>query len=1246
MKQFLRHIFLLVAMFVATASLTAQTYNGGTWYSLYKTDEYKKSTNSDGDIKTLSDIFTPSIGALSFETKMTGAVKPDSYQLEVAGQRIDVPGNQTSYLGRSATIGTNVNSVTFTYVYKFYNATRTVYVTNVKLPLATHILLSNGQDNDSKTFKDTKVGSNSENIKINLRSFLTNKTGTNGITIKSSSSVFRIVNADANNVLTWNVGANACASSNGNDGVDAKGGTLGDIDKYFFEIYFKPTEATNYNEKITISDGYSTATINVFGTGLKKDQNIIWLTECSADNVTMPIGQAIIDAATATSGGEVTYYSVDPEVIRVEGNKLIALKKGSTIITARQAGDDKVWNSCEDDKTFTVTDNKIQYIEWLDNFTHLRVDDGEVDLTATAKILVNVLTNEVIDAPERTPLISYKSNDENIVLVQGQKLIIKGVEGETTVTATLPATDGYESVSISKPVRVLAKATGCDILIPHTGASATGKLVWDATEGGIKNITIDLSRGIPEKLSFTYRGEVFGAEFTKILTGAIKVEASEDGNSWSLLKDGIKTKDDEFGDDILMTDLPTLSNKTKYIRFTRYDNNSWTSNYGTYVINNIEITPARFIEVNNEELVPRDHVETTIDFGDVFIGYSYEPKSFYLTYSDVQNISLKKNNSQIHLSEERITIECGQFTPLGTSREIKITLNPTTEGQINETITITDETKTKTAKVVVKANVKRVTFEGGHTDNQWKENNNWNCGKFPNDIRIPITIKADVTLLEGTFAVKEVKFENDAKLHITHKSGLTIGEGGVIGAKNGTVTIDNLPEGAGFLRIAPSATNKLTKQVTVNYATMAYNSGNPQDEVWQYVGAPGTGMQINNADKTLIYHWNEQKGWVKNSGTSLEPFVGYALTQDQAPRGEFKIIATPIFENKKIDFTKTQEGMNGDNLFVNSYLSPIDVARIVPNTDYYGIEGTFYLFNSGSWKNWQDGDPNSVTVDDSPGQYFAITPGSAALIDANEDQTTIPPMQGAYVIAQTNDAWINLDYKKHVYDVTSSMNRPMRAPQENDEDFMRVRLQVNSDNSGADRMYVIQYGECTSGYDNGYDARNILVEGQANLYTHEMDGQMEISVSDNINETYIGFSAGRDSEYTLRFTSVVGELYLKDLETETIMAIMDGEEYTFYATPNTKNDRRFLLFDHKPEQSGGVSTDVENVYSTKAWIADNVVYVTNAPINTELVVYTMSGVVVTSLVITTPYTTIDVANMPTGVYMLRLNDKVYKFVCK
>jgi molybdopterin-binding protein len=321
-----------------------------------------------------------------------------------------------------------------------------------------------------------------------------------------------------------------------------------------------------------------------------------------------------------------------------------------------------------------------------------------------------------------------------------------------------------------------------------------------------------------------------------------------------------------------------------------------------------------------------------------------------------------------------------------------------------------------------------------------------------------------------------------------------------------------------------------------------------------------------------------------------------------------------------------------------------------PNDDFRGnFEKTFYLFNSGSWDDWQNNggsNNNGFTAGGERGQYFAITPLSVKLLDSNIEQTVIPSMQGVYVIANKNGASIKLDYNKHVFKAdAANMNYHMRAPKVEDKDFMRVRMQVGSQNSGADRMYVIQYKEGTRGFDNGYDARNILADGLANIYTSEQDGQMEISVSDNIDDTYIGFSAGNDSEYTLRFTSVVGELYLKDLETETVWAVMDGEEYTFYATPNTKNDRRFLLLDHKPEQSGGVSTGVENVHSTKAWIADNVVYVTNAPINTELVVYTMSGTVVTSFVTTTTYATIDL-NMPTGVYMLRLNNKVYKFVCK
>ena len=411
---------------------------------------------------------------------------------------------------------------------------------------------------------------------------------------------------------------------------------------------------------------------------------------------------------------------------------------------------------------------------------------------------------------------------------------------------------------------------------------------------------------------------------------------------------------------------------------------------------------------------------------------------------------------------------------------------------------------------------------------------------------------------------------------------------------------------------------------------------------------------MSNMDKTLIYHWNEQEGWVKNSGTSLEPFVGYALTQNKAQRGEFEILATPIFENKKINLTLTPKGMNGDNLFVNSYLSPIDVARIDPNTDYKDIEGTFYLFNSGSWKNWQaDGGADQVLTGNSPGQYFAITPGSAALIDSNEDQTTIPPMQGAYVIAKTNDAWINLDYKKHVYDVTSSMNRPMRAPQIEDENFMRVRMQVNSQNSGADRMYVIQHENTTRGYDDGYDAKNILADGQANIYTNEAEGQMEISVANQIDSTFIGFAAGEDSVYTLTFTSLIGkDMYLHDLVADSLFLLTEDGQYSFSAQPNSVDNLRFQLILY-PELSNdnpedNVTTGMKDLLSSaRIWVNDKQIYITNVPQNSILAVYTISGVCITSsLTIQYAPCTIDLSHLPMGVYVLRLNNQAYKFVCK
>ena len=525
----------------------------------------------------------------------------------------------------------------------------------------------------------------------------------------------------------------------------------------------------------------------------------------------------------------------------------------------------------------------------------------------------------------------------------------------------------------------------------------------------------------------------------------------------------------------------------------------------------------------------------------------------------------------------------------------------------------------------------------GPTD--WQRAGNWDTGTLPGEYH-NVRIEADVNI-DQPIEVYGISVVEGNNVHITSNGGLTVGKGGVVSAATGTITIDNTPQGAGFLKVHPEAGNKPEK-VTVNYVNRAYDSGNPRDEVWQYMGAPGEDMTMSDAEKTTIYHWDEVKGWVKQSGTSLKPFVGYAFTQNKDKSATFTVTATPIIpkEVQEISLTVTASGMGGSNLFVNSFLAPIDLATFTGDEFEGEVDQTFYLFNSGSWKDWQgEGGSNHMNYGVSPGQYYALSPKGASLMDKEYDQTTIPPMQGVYVIARENGAKIKLDYAKHVYAAEAS-NQPMRAPERTSEEFKRVRLQVNSQNSGADRMYVIQHEAGTAGYDNGYDARNMAVSGQVGIYTHEVEGQMEISVSDKIDSTYIGFRAGGDSEYTLRMTSVVGEEFcLKDLVENVLIPVVDGQEYIFTATPNSVNDTRFLLLDKRNE----VSTDVEDI---ELYIYDNVVHILEAPENSLMSIYTVGGMLMASYKIGYAPYTVDMSGLPIGVYLLRINDKAYKFVCK
>ena len=583
---------------------------------------------------------------------------------------------------------------------------------------------------------------------------------------------------------------------------------------------------------------------------------------------------------------------------------------------------------------------------------------------------------------------------------------------------------------------------------------------------------------------------------------------------------------------------------------------------------------------------------------------------------------------------------------------------------LTETLTITTAAGEQ-IPILITINAKLLeTYSFDKQDGNWSDPANWTVnGSTPSTLPTasnPVVISRNV-IIDNQAVAYGVEKQDGVHINIASTGGLTVYAGGYTPLNKNEedlkITIDN--DHAGYFRMSPLAKTDMPK-AQVNFTTRGQLNGGNKDAAWQYIGAPGSGVGMDLAHTTVLYLRSEEKGWVRQytEWAQLTPFAGYALTQKE--QETFTLYPQLLNENITISLTYTENGMRGDNLWANSYAAPLDITKFTPE-DFSGeLDQTFYLYNSGSWNQWNNNQSSTDNASDfTPGRYYAI---NQAKIDQTKDQTVIPPMQGVYMKAKPGGGSITLNYEKHVWNntQTAKMNTPLRVAGKEGEihtqslDFQRVRLQVNSENSGADRMYIIQDSMATAGYDNGYDAPKLMADGLVNIYTNEPFGKMEISSTDHMDGMFIGFQAGEDTHYIMTFTSLVGDsLYLYDLEEDKFVEMLDGEQYHFSAIAQSTNDMRFQVLvaptlpDETPGQGGGVTTDVENITTPQLWISDRKVFVSNAKPNSTMAIYTASGMLITApyTLHTTPYT-LDLSYLPTGVYLLRLNDQAYKFVCK
>ena len=934
------------------------------------------------------------------------------------------------------------------------------------------------------------------------------------------------------------------------------------------------------------------------------------------------------------TGATITLETSNEDILSFDENKIYPHCGGNVTLTANYAGD-ATHEPATLEKIITIADCNQQIIWDQDFRTYLATEDGSIAETTVLEAYAiptgTPITYTLDEAAAKFAEIRY--NTENGTY----SLYVHGV-GKGFITASVNACnfedEQYLAAEVIREIRVHKEGDPCDSYSIDD---------WNEYNITLTNSTkvLNLS-GLPETTMTFWAHAQEGS-----ISNELKVDFSKDGNNWEGQQE-FSLKASSFNTQYTCN---TVVEGAKYVRF-RTGSTLKSFFHGICIRQKTYLTPSvNTILIENAIVNQPFTYSFTVDYSDVpLIQHS-------VTNDNNLGLTITPANEDIH----NVCGEYGSytFTLTGTS------LYPQTN--VTETLTITTPVGHEIKIPITITSSLLDTYYFNQQNGDWSDLNNWQVNDaVPSSLPTasnPVVVTKKVTI-DNQAVAYGVEVQNGGYVNIASSGGLTVHAGGYTSnnqEEDLEITIDKTS--AGYFRMYPKSVQARTladmPQAKVNFTTRGnMNDGGNKDAAWQYIGAPGSGVGMDLAHTTVLYLRSEEKGWVRQytEWAQLTPFAGYALSQKE--QETFTLYPQLLNADQTIQLTYTEEGMRGDNLWANSYMAPLDITKFSQEDFTGNVDRTFYLYNSGSWNDWNK--DQSATNDANvytPGRYYAI---NLAQIDATKDQTVIPSMQGVYMTAGEGGGTLTINYEKHVWNnsQTGKMNTPLRIAPHSEEnqsaDFLRIRLQVNSENSGADRMYVIQDSLATSGYDNGYDAPKQMATGLMNIYTNEPFGKMEISSTDHMDGMYIGFEAGEDSEYAMTFTSLLGDsLYLYDSQQDLIIEMVNNEQYHFIAEPYSVNDFRFQIMvapelsEEDNNNQGGVTTNVDNISTPSVWVNQGKLYVTNSQENSTITIYTASGMLVAA-----PYTikhtpcTINIAHLPAGVYVLRLNDQAYKFICE
>ena len=507
---------------------------------------------------------------------------------------------------------------------------------------------------------------------------------------------------------------------------------------------------------------------------------------------------------------------------------------------------------------------------------------------------------------------------------------------------------------------------------------------------------------------------------------------------------------------------------------------------------------------------------------------------------------------------------------------------------------------------------------------------NWNVASNWNVQEVPGTDGDDSPVINGTCIITANSINENANwlcnnLTIMPGANLTINPGQALKV-NGVLTNNAAEAGLGIKSDGINGNGTLifnNDQLHPVLATVEMyskaswdlNQDSGSKYSWQYFGIPVKTISFGNSTfgNCMVRKYNEASTtdldlWTALSTTmSLTTGTGYEIVQPNAKTYVFTGELNNDNFIKTLDYSPGTR-FPGQHIFSNPYTAAIDIKTI----SYDGNPNpSIYLYNTGTYNDWFKNSATSSTGSTTaPGQYVVSTPASVGVLGV---PAQIPSMQGFLIVnSQSTTGSITIPY------IGSTMNNTelQRAPglkEEVNSDKIATRIDLYGTHS-ADCMWIFTDPTCTGNFDKGWDGYKMqgsILTPQ--LYAMEAAGDLQIDAVADVNGTFLGFSAGQDTDYKLTFTHQNTQkrysgLYLVDLlENKTTDITASGSEYSFTAQSSATAVKRFkIITNSEVATNNPVASSLIKIFNSKGTL----VIQNNTNQDGNLVIYTMNGVAV------------------------------------